>query len=215
MKQVFTYLSMASVIFLASCGNSEEAPKEEVAVEPVVATYNVDTAASSVQWTGSKKFTEGSHTGTVDLSSGEITTTDGEVTSATFVVDLKTLQATDDTPEEKKGYLIGHLMSPDFLAVDSLGSTASFEVASYEDGMMKGAMTVMGVTKDVEIPATVTMNEGSVSVSGDFNVNLAQFGMALLNNMQDAAEEELDAEQKQSVYNPEVAFKVDVKATKK
>ena len=65
MKKAFAYLSMASVLFLASCGNSEETTTEETVAEPVVETYTVDTENSSLAWTGSKTYAGYGHSGTV------------------------------------------------------------------------------------------------------------------------------------------------------
>ena len=212
MNKAFTYLSMASVLFLASCGNTEEVTIEETA--PVVETYTVDTENSGLTFLGSKTYAGYGHNGTVSFSEGTVTTTDSVVTSANFTVDLNTMNVTDSMPEEKLGYLIGHLKSADFFAVDSLGNTATFEVTSVENGMMKGSMTVMGLSKDVEVATTIEMTEGTVTVSGDFEIDLAQFGLAALQAPVMEEGVEMDEEAKQNIYDQAVKFSVNITATK-
>lgn len=212
MKKAFAYLSAASVMFLASCGNTEEAPVEET-VEPVVATYTVDTEVSTLAWTGSKTYAGYGHSGTLGFSEGSVETTDGAITSASFTVDFNTLQVTDSMPEEKIGYLISHLKAPDFFAVDSLGNTAKFDVTSVENGVMKGSMTVMGMSKDVEVAVATDMSDSTMmTISGDFEIDMAQFGV--LNLQQPESVEDLDEEAKQNVYDPAVKFSVNLTAKK-
>lgn len=208
MKKVLSLLSIASVLMMTSCGNEEAT--EEVAAEPVVSMYSVNTAESSLTWTGSKTYAGYGHSGTLMFSEGTITTTDSLISSASFVVDLNTMTTTDSIPEEKKGYLIGHLKSADFLAIDSLGSTAKLDVTSFENNMLKGSLTVMGVSKDVEIPVTVEMSNDMILINGNFEINMAQFGVAML--QQPAEGTEMTEEEKQNVYNPNVSFVVSVKA---
>lgn len=209
MKKVLSLLSMASVLMMTSCGNEEAT--EEVAAEPVVSMYSVNTAESSLTWTGSKTYAGYGHSGTIMFSEGTINTTDSEVTSASFTVDLNTMTTTDSIPEEKKGYLIGHLKSADFFAVDSLGSSVKLDVTSVENGMLKGSLTVMGVSKEVEIPVSIEVSGDMVAMSGDFEVNMAQFGVPMLQQPAEGAE--LTDEEKQNVYSPNVSFSVNVKAT--
>ncbi len=212
MKKAFAYLSMASVLFLASCGNSEETATEETVAEPVVETYTVDTENSSLAWTGSKTYAGYGHSGTVSFTEGSIETTDGAITSASFTVDLNTMNVTDSMPEEKIGYLISHLKNADFFAVDSLGSTAKFDVTSVENGVMKGSMTVMGLSKDVEVATNIEMAEGMITITGEFGIDFAQFGVPML--QQPASVEDLDEEAKQNVYDPEIKFSVNLTAKK-
>jgi len=217
MKKAFAYLSVASVMFLASCGNTEEAPKEEQNVEPVVETYTVDTEGSSLTWMGSKTYAGYGHNGTVSFKEGSITTTDSTISSASFTVDLNSINVTDSMPEEKIGYLIGHLKNPDFFNLDTTDmdkNVATFEVTSVEGGMMKGSMTLMGMSKDVEVAVETAMADGNITVSGDFEIDLAQFGVMALQQPQVLEGEEMDDETKQNVYDPAVKFSVNLTAKK-
>jgi polyisoprenoid-binding protein YceI len=204
MKKTLSYLSVAALLLTTACGEKNEEVKEAV-----VASYSVNTTESVLSWEGKKLYNpDHKHTGNVMFSEGSITTEDGVITAANFVVDLKTTVPTDETPEEKRGYLIGHLMSADFFAVDSLGNTATLEVSSIENNMLKGDLTVMGLTKSIEIPVTVAISAETVTINGTFEVNMAQFGVAFL--QQPAEGTELTEEEKQSVYDPTVYFTVNV-----
>jgi polyisoprenoid-binding protein YceI len=203
MKKTLSYLSVAALLLTTACGEKEEVK------EVVVASYSVNTAESVLSWEGKKMHNpDHKHYGNVMFSEGSITTEDGVITAANFVVDLNTMVPTDETPEEKRGYLIGHLKSSDFFAVDSLGNTATLEVSSIENNLLKGDLTVMGLTKSVEIPVTVDISAESVTINGTFEVDMAQFGVASL--LQPAEGAELTDEEKQNVYNPKVNFTVNV-----
>lgn len=213
MKKAFAYLSVASVMFLASCGNTEEAPKEEI-VEPVVAAYSVDTESSSIKWHGYKTYNpDYGHMGTVSLTGGTVNTTDGTITSASFTVDLNTITTTDSLPEGKAAMLDGHLKAADFFAVDSLGADVKFDVTSYENGVMKGEMTMMGLTKEVEAATTVEMTEGVMMITGEFALDLGIFGAPYLQTPVMEEGVEMDDEMKQNLLNPGVNFVVSIKAT--
>lgn len=206
--KTINYLAAASLLIMASCGNNEI---EEVAPEVVKATYSVSTAESTLMWEGRKlNNPEHKHAGTIMFSEGSINTEDGNITSANFVVDLNSVVTTDSIPEEKKGYLIGHLKSVDFFAVDSLGANATLSVTSIENNVLKGDLTVMGLSKAVEIPVNVAVTAESVTINGTFDVDMAQFGVKYL--QQPAADAELSDEEKQNVYDPKVYFSVNVVA---
>jgi polyisoprenoid-binding protein YceI len=208
MKKAINYLAAASLLVMTSCGNNEV---EETVVESVEASYTVNTTESVLNWEGKKLYNpEHKHAGTVMFSEGSITTVDGMVTAANFVVDLNTMVTTDSLPEEKKGYLIGHLKAADFFAVDSLGGNVTLSVTSLENNVLKGDLTVMGLSKAVEIPVNVAITAETITINGTFDVDMAQFGVKFL--QQPAADAELSDEEKQNVYDPKVYFSVNVVA---
>ena len=49
----------------------------------------------------------------------------------------------------------------------------------YEDGRAIGALTIHGVTKDVNVPATLEMSEKSVLLNVQFSVKIEDFGRFL------------------------------------
>jgi polyisoprenoid-binding protein YceI len=81
------------------------------------ATMNkeVNVKESSVTWTG-KKVT-GTHTGTIQLKSGNFKVEDEKLIGGEFVMDMTSIENNDLTGEYK-GKLEGHLKSEDFFGVE-------------------------------------------------------------------------------------------------
>ena len=49
----------------------------------------------------------------------------------------------------------------------------------YKDGRAIGALSIHGVTKDVNVPATIEMSEKSVLLNTQFSVNIKDFGVSI------------------------------------
>jgi polyisoprenoid-binding protein YceI len=188
MKKTLSYLSVAALLLTTACGEE----KVEEVVAPVVTSYSVNTIESVLGWEGRKLYNaEHKHAGNVMFSEGSITVEDSVITAASFTVDLNTMMTTDSIPEEKKGYLIGHLKSADFFKLDTAvleNNVATLAVTSIENNMLKGDLTIMGLTKAVEIPVTVAISAETVTINGTFDVDMAQFGVAFLQQPAEGAE---------------------------
>jgi polyisoprenoid-binding protein YceI len=114
-------------ILLVSCGGSDSSEKsvESKAVKEVkseTAAYTIDTDKSKVMWKGTMLGMY-SHEGTLDFIEGKFTMTDGKLGDGSFVVDMKSINPTDDgyDPEAGKGpeVLVGHLSTDDFFNVEA------------------------------------------------------------------------------------------------
>lgn len=197
MKNLFNLFLLTTLVgFLASCQN---APKgEKVAAEaakkvaPAMAskTYKVDGANSKVSWSGSK--VAGTHTGTLDVTSGTVQTKDGKVVGGTFNIDMNSLACTDLEAGKGKEKLEGHLKSPDFFNV-AANPTSTFTITNVDNGKVTGNLTMMGVTKSISFPATIGMSDSGVSVNtSDFTINRTDFGIkygssSFFDNLKDKA----------------------------
>lgn len=89
----------------------------------------VNTATSTAVWTG-KKF-GGSHTGTIQLKSGELELAEEKLVGGNFTIDMSSLDVTD-LEGEMKGKLEGHLKSDDFFSTSSFPE-ATLVFTSIED----------------------------------------------------------------------------------
>jgi polyisoprenoid-binding protein YceI len=89
----------------------------------------VNTATSTAVWTG-KKF-GGSHTGTIQLKSGQLEFEDEKLIGGNFIIDMSSLDVTD-LEGEMKGKLEGHLKSDDFFSTESFPE-ATLVFTSIED----------------------------------------------------------------------------------
>lgn len=104
-KKVVTLLAFVPAVALA-------APAQKM----------IDTAASTINWTGGKEFVSDKHSGTVALSNGFLTVDGDKIIGGEFTVDMNSIKNTDVTDPAMNGKLVGHLKSPDF-----------FDVANHKD----------------------------------------------------------------------------------
>ncbi|MEX1001060.1 MAG: YceI family protein [Crocinitomicaceae bacterium] len=171
-RKLFLGASIVTLLLgTVSCGGSEETTEDtdvtdSTAIEDVVeaTTYEVDTAASVINWYNVSDGEKG-HYGYVKLLDGSYTAEGEKVTAASLTVNMNTITVTDEMGGDK---LQGHLMSPDFFDVNQYAS-ASFNFDRHEDGVIYGTVNVAGVELPVEAP--VTVKEGSVEAD-DFKVNM-------------------------------------------
>lgn len=180
-----------AMIALASCGSPEApAPAPPAAPEAVEVTYSVDTATSAVDWKGTMVGVK-SHTGTLHFTSGELKEKGGALTGGSFTVDMRSYTFTDTNyakPGSKQGTkqnLMGHLMSPEFFAVDSF-PTAQFTITSVSGNTATGDMTIRGhkSTEKVE-NINITADGKTLSATGDLTFNRQKYGVSWNSPMKD------------------------------
>ena len=150
--------------------------------------YAVDVAASQIMWEGSKPT--GSHTGTVNLTEGSFSVEDGLISSGSFTMDMNSITVTDLTGDEK-GYLEGHLKGSDDKNRDDFFNVATYPTAKFEvtkvtklvnnpehTHLIYGNLTLRDVSKEVGFNATVSMEEGKVSVTTPkFTIDRTEWGV--------------------------------------
>ncbi len=146
---------------------------------PPATKFKVDTKASTLVWTG-KKFT-GQHTGNVQLSSGELTTEGKTVKQGNFEIDLTTITNTDVTDPNYNAKLVGHLKNDDFFGVDKFPK-ASFVVSSItpksgDDYLVKGKLTIKGITNDVEFPAVIKNDGKKLNANAKIIVDRSKYNI--------------------------------------
>jgi len=198
----FLNLLLFSSLFLLSIGcksDVEKAKTGAAAKEAAVTgqTLTVNTAQSSVAWTGSK--IGGSHNGTINISNGSLAVKGGEITGGNFTIDMNSI-VNADLPADKKADLVGHLKNEDFFDVAKY-PTAKFAITNVtkltnEPGathLIYGNLTLKDVTKEIGFKAKVDINGNSVMVTtpqfaidrADFNV---KYGSAkFFDNLKDKA----------------------------
>lgn len=203
-------LSAAAALVLASCAGNPEGKKAETkdsveTVNDLVGnSFAVDTAQSTVVWTGTK--VTGAHTGTVKVKSGSLTVDNGALTGGNFVLDLNTISSTD-LQGEYKDKLDGHLKAEDFFDVAKFPE-ASFAIttvkagATANDVVISGNLTIKGISKNVTFDAKLTeVTESSVKASADFNIAREDWGVNYTGKEDD-------------LISKEINFKINLVATK-
>src|SRR5690606_28126373 len=124
--------------------------------------YTVNTAESTIDWTGSKPT--GKHTDTINLSEGEFSVKNDSVESGKFVIDMNSITVTDLEAGNGKDDLEAHLKglgkedtADHFFNVKKY-PTGTFEITgiTQEAGktMVEGNLTLKETTKNIKFPAT-------------------------------------------------------------
>jgi len=181
--------------------------------------YNADLTSSVVSWEGTKP--DGSHNGTIRLQSGSLMVDGDVVTGGEFVIDMKSIVCLDLTDAEYNAKLVGHLMSPDFFAVDSF-PTARFKTTLIEklanqvqgaDGIVHthsitGNLTMKDVTKSITFKAAISVADGKVTaVTGPFVIDRSSW------NIKYGSRKFFDNLKDKFIYD-EIGLKINLTATK-
>lgn len=200
MKPFVALTAVAAVTTLISCGPSAEelaAQKEKAMQDSIAAAaaaehaYTVDVANSHVTWAGTMIGVK-THTGNLAFANGNFTVKGGMLTGGDFTVDMKsytftdTNYAADGAKQGTRAMFMGHLMSPDFFAVDSF-PTAMLRISSVNGNTATGEFTVRGKTN----PETVTdiaitdNGDGTVKATGKLVFDRQKYGVAWKAPMKD------------------------------
>jgi polyisoprenoid-binding protein YceI len=162
-----------------------EAPADAVPAEPAAAgdRWVVQSDASSIGFLGAK--VTNTHSGGFSEFSGEAVIVDGKPASTSFTVQMASLWADRENPEEGSGpyKLTGHLKSPDFFDVGA-HPTASFNSTKIEaaDGdnayTVTGNLEMRGKANEVSFPATITVAPDTVKADASFKFNRQNWGIS-------------------------------------
>lgn len=169
---------------------SQASPSPEVSSSPLASasaspavltdgTYRLVAASSSMQWQSKKSLLkEYVDSGTIGLREGSVVIRNGAVASGSLVVDMTTIAASSTGKGTGKDQLSKHLKSADFFDATKY-PTATFRLTSFVrqlgDYLVIGDLTVKGITKPVSFPATLTVADGSLTLSGAAKVDRTQY----------------------------------------
>jgi len=126
--------------------------------------YVLVAASSSMTWEGKKPLIPGYvDKGTVEISSGTATVAEGAVTKGSVVIDFTTIKTVSTGKGSGESMMETHIKSADFFDVEKYPTgtfvfeslTPTPEGAAYT---VKGTLTIKGITKPVEFPATVSQS---------------------------------------------------------
>lgn len=155
-----TVFGLAFALIIGATANATD-PVNEIKKE-------VNTNTSKVTWKAYK--VTGSHTGTVDLTSGALVFDGDKLTGGEFVVNMSSLISTD-LEGEYKGKLEGHLKSEDFFGVEKHPSSSlvftnvnSSGKNSYE---VTGDLTIKGITKAVTFDVSIYGSKATATMKVD------------------------------------------------
>ena len=169
---------------------------QEVADDTGDKTFTINPASSKIKWIGTK--VSGYHVGNVNVKEGEVHIANGEITGGRFILDMQSIAVTgpEGVSEKANQKLLGHLKSEDFFMVERYPEVV-FEITKvqpYSGGevneaddprqaeinefkvtnpthMVSGNLTIRDVTKNIEFPAKITINQNSAEAIAKFNIN--------------------------------------------
>jgi len=135
--------------------------------------YNLTGENTTIEWTGYKPGDK--HTGGFKKFKGTLTVDPAKMEDAKVNVEIETASLHSDNPA-----LTGHLKSPDFFNVKKYPSAkfVSTKVAGDEKAFtLTGKLTMLGKTKEVELPVKVKSEDGVYTFTGETTIDRTEFGM--------------------------------------
>jgi polyisoprenoid-binding protein YceI len=214
-------LMLCIVLSIVACKKSEgvKATTGAAAEAAVITgkTFTLNTNASQLIWEGTKPT--GSHTGTVNITSGTISVEDGMISGGQFTMDMNSITSTDLTGDDKL-YLESHLKGTgdgnqdDFFNVTKF-PTAKFEITKVTKLMnneenthlVYGNLTLRDVTKEIGFNANVTMDQNKiVVVTPKFKIDRTEWGVNFKSK-------KIFDDLKDKFINDEIGLKISVVAT--
>ena len=134
---------------------------------------------SMVTWKGYK--VTGSHEGTIEMKSGQLTFDEGKLVGGEFTIDMTTIANTDLSGEYKEK-LEGHLRSDDFFSVEKhptstmvIRKVKSTAKNAYE---VTGDLTIKGITKPITFDLSVYGNKATANLKVDRTKYDIKYGSA-------------------------------------
>lgn len=178
-KAIFLALSTLGMV---SCKNDKTKTSEAKAVETVASaeTFKAVASKTMVSWDADKIV--GGHNGTINASAGVLNVKGGKLVGGNFIFDINTIKCLDiPAGDENNGKLIGHLKAEDFFDVAKYPS-AAFQITSVNEKggktIIAGNLTVKGVKKNIEFPASVNIAVNSATItSEEFTIDRTEFNL--------------------------------------
>jgi polyisoprenoid-binding protein YceI len=136
--------------------------------------YAITGENTKLTFTGTKPG--GKHDGGFKTLTGTATVTDGNLATLKIEVDIDC-----DSLYSDDAKLTGHLKNPDFFNVKD-NPKATFKTTKVEKTdkghTVTGDLTLLGKTKAVTFPATVTEKDGVLNLAADFQIDRNDWGMS-------------------------------------
>lgn len=141
--------------------------------------YKVDKQQSKLSWTGRK--VTGEHSGTITISNGKLNWNGKSLTGGSFEIDMTSITNTDITDKSYNEQLVGHLKSEDFFSTEKFPK-ASFVITEVKplaknQSQVKGNLTLKGVTKEVQFPATIQTKGNQLLATAKIRIDRTQYGI--------------------------------------
>lgn len=136
-------------------------------------TYNAVVDDSTITWAASRPGK--THDGTLAISKGNFVFDEDKLVAGDFIIDMNTIKVLDIKPGKMNDKLVNHLRSSDFFDVEN-HTAGAFKITASEakDGktLVKGQLTLKGITNDVEFLADISNDGNAVTLkTGEFKID--------------------------------------------
>ena len=135
--------------------------------------YSLTGENTKITFTGTKK--NGKHDGGFAKLTGTATITDGNLATLKVEVEIDCDSLYSDNEK-----LTAHLKNPDFFGVKD-HPKATFKTTKIEKAdtvyHLTGDLTMLGKTQSVTFPATVSVKDGTLTLSAEFKIDRTRWGM--------------------------------------
>jgi len=138
-----------------------------------MAKFQIQKSSSTVNWTGKKVL--GLHTGSINVSGGDIDLENNKINGGEIVVDMNSIIITDiENPKTNQDFK-NHLFNEDFFAVDKFPTS----VLVINDGVSKGndqyqlsgVLTIKDISHPVSFPAKVEVVTDTLHSLGELVID--------------------------------------------
>jgi len=126
-------------------------------------TYQLDKKQSLFSWTGYAEVGGFSQEGSIHAKNGVVFLDSDTIQSATIVMDMSTIKSTTNGVDK-------HLKNKDFFFVKK-HPEASLQLISFKDEIVQANLTIRGVTKMIEFPITICIEEDTVKAKGELTID--------------------------------------------
>lgn len=185
-------LLAVTLFFLVGCGDAKQNAPVKNDAEKVKSEVPVSDGEKDVGPSGQLKLTTenttvkfvgaklvGSHEGVFNEFSGTVDFKDGDPLTAAVRVKIDMSSVETDSPQ-----LDTHLKSPDFFDIEKFSHTTFVSTDVTKSGkvgdnhfVVTGELTLHGITKEVAIPATITVSDEKIVMASQFTINRKDYGI--------------------------------------
>ncbi|TKD08964.1 YceI family protein [Polyangium fumosum] len=158
--------------------SSAQAETKPAATTATTETLDVDAAASTVGFIGSK--VTGKHEGKFEKIAGKITLADGKAEGGRISFEVETASVKTDAADLDK-----HLKNADFFDVEKFPK-ATFTSTEIKAGGTNGAthtvtgdLDLHGVKKSITFPVTITIAADAATGTAEFSINRKDFNITI------------------------------------
>lgn len=137
-----------------------------------MATFNIQTESSTVNWTGKKVL--GLHTGTIKVKNGFLIFENDQLVDGEIVIDMTTILITDIADKGIYKEFFDHLNHDDFFAVDQFKVSRLKINKAEKTGdkyQISGELTIKDITHQITFPATIEIFTDFLHALGEIKID--------------------------------------------